>query len=167
VEPVIPDSELEIGRFWVYVIQGQPFVDRRGRQRPGRYYVGLTVSPARRLRQHNAEIVGGARATRSGRPWIPRALYGPYENRSEATKAERALKKAKRGAGRKCWLVEDSPLCRGEGANHPWVTDPLWRPQPSNSYTVTSSPSSTSSSRISCSITRQSPPANPAPNLGQ
>lgn len=114
--------------YWVYVIQGQPFRNRRGRNCPGRFYVGLTVAPARRLRQHDGALVGGARSTRSGRPWSPRALYGPYTNRSEATKAERALKKGKRGSGRARWLVEDSPWCRGEGADHPWVTDPLWKP---------------------------------------
>ena len=121
-------EEVSRGRFWVYVIQGQPFTDKGGRGRPGRYYVGLTVAPARRLRQHNGEVKGGARATRSGRPWEPRALYGPYEDRSEATKAERALKKGKRGVGRTLWLVEDSPLRRGEGADHPWVMNPLWKP---------------------------------------
>ena len=119
--------------YWVYVIQGQPYVDRKGRSRPGRYYVGVTVAPARRLRQHNGEIKGGARATRSGRPWSPRALYGPYEGRSEGMQAERALKKGKRGKNRTRWLLEDSPLCRGEGPDHPWVSDPSWTPQPSNS----------------------------------
>ncbi len=34
-----------------------------------RTYVGYTRDPQKRLRQHNGEIVGGAKSTRSHRPW--------------------------------------------------------------------------------------------------
>ena len=35
----------------------------------GKTYIGYTVSPWRRLRQHNGEVKGGARKTRFSRPW--------------------------------------------------------------------------------------------------
>jgi predicted GIY-YIG superfamily endonuclease len=115
--------------WWVYVIQGRERYDKKGQLRPGFYYVGSTNNPSRRIRQHNGEIVGGAKYTSKWRPWEPRALYGPYANRSEALKAERALKRGKRGISRTKWASKDSPWFRGEGADHPWVKDPTWKPQ--------------------------------------
>lgn len=109
--------------WWVYVIQSQAErFDRQGRLRPGFFYVGSTTEPPRRLRQHNGEIQGGGRFTSQWRPWVPMALYGPYADRSEALKAERALKRGKRGIQRTRWSLEDSPWCRGLGPDDPWVT---------------------------------------------
>jgi predicted GIY-YIG superfamily endonuclease len=116
--------------YWVYVIQSEaPRVDRKGQPRPGFFYVGMTTDPARRLRAHNGEIKGGGKYTSKHRPWAARALYGPYGSRSEALRAEYALKRQKRGAGRLKWSSKDSSLCRGDGPSHPWVSDPRgWRP---------------------------------------
>ena len=114
--------------YWVYVIQGQPYTDRRGKYRKGPFYVGLTVDVHRRLRQHQGEIKGGAKSTKKNRPWSLEAVYGPYLGRSDATKAERALKRGKRGKNRTKWLTEDSEWCRGLGAEHPWVEDQNWSP---------------------------------------
>ena len=115
--------------YWVYVIQSlQPRLGKKGIL-PGFFYVGMTTDPARRLRQHNGEITGGGRYTSKFRPWGARSLHGPYQSRSDALRAERALKKGKRGAARLNWQPSDSKWCWGEGPEHPWVTDPVhWKP---------------------------------------
>lgn len=50
-------------------------------------YVGATVNPDRRLRQHNGEISGGARAT-SGRKWRRRYLIGGFSDERAALRFE-------------------------------------------------------------------------------
>lgn len=50
-------------------------------------YVGATVDPNRRLRQHNGEISGGARAT-SGRKWRRRYLIGGFADERAALRFE-------------------------------------------------------------------------------
>ena len=122
--------------FWVYVIQsGQARTSKNGKPLPGFFYVGMTTEPDRRLREHNGVKAdgtqgkkGGGKYTSKHRPWVARALHGPYFTRSEALRAEYALKRGKRGSGRLRWTPDDSPLCRGEGVSHPWVHQPDWKP---------------------------------------
>ena len=64
-----------------------------------RTYVGVTTDVARRTRQHNGELRGGARTTRAGRPWAIGVVRGPFDSRGAAQVAEHALRK-RRGARR-------------------------------------------------------------------
>jgi predicted GIY-YIG superfamily endonuclease len=47
-----------------------------------RTYVGVTIDLRRRLRQHNGEIVGGAKATRADRPWKFVCHVGTFEKKN-------------------------------------------------------------------------------------
>lgn len=65
-----------------------------------RTYVGCTTDVKRRLRQHNGEIRGGARATRkSGPNWQMVMYVSGFRNRSEACRWEALVKKRARGVG--------------------------------------------------------------------
>jgi predicted GIY-YIG superfamily endonuclease len=131
-------KEKRKGLYYVYVLQSeQKRVSKKtGRVLPGFFYVGFTSCPARRLREHNGRYAngkmgkkGGGKWTSQHRPWVARACFGPYFSRSMALKAEYRLKRSKRGKARCYWSPEDSPLCCGEGVDHPWVSDPVgWRP---------------------------------------
>lgn len=50
-------------------------------------YVGATIHPERRLRQHNGELVGGAKATH-GFSWKRVALVGGFPNERAALRFE-------------------------------------------------------------------------------
>jgi len=61
----------------------------------GRFYIGVSNSLPRRLRQHNGALRGGAKATRAGRPWA--VVYKEfYPTRGEAQSREAGLKKLTR-----------------------------------------------------------------------
>ena len=81
----------------------------------------MTNDLKRRLRQHNGEITGGGKYTARHRPWRMRAIHGPYATRSDALKAEYALKHSKRGEARLRWTPEDSHWCRGLGTLDPRI----------------------------------------------
>jgi predicted GIY-YIG superfamily endonuclease len=55
-------------------------------------YVGITNNLERRLRQHNGEIVGGAKYTKLGRPWRISALVTGFKDHQQVLQFEWALK---------------------------------------------------------------------------
>ncbi|CAL1352217.1 unnamed protein product [Linum trigynum] len=68
---------------------------------PIKTYVGVTTNFSRRLRQHNGELKGGARASRAGRPWFCACLIQGFCNRSEACEFESKWKGFSRKLPRK------------------------------------------------------------------
>lgn len=84
-----------MAQWWVYVLLG----DVGGRSLS---YVGCTTDVDRRLRQHNGELAGGAKFTRTTQDWTVAKVYGPYSGRSEAQSVEYRVKKL-RGLNRTRW----------------------------------------------------------------
>lgn len=54
--------------WWTYVLYSES---------TGLTYTGTTTNLHRRMRQHNGELIGGARATFRGRPWKVLHVEGP------------------------------------------------------------------------------------------
>ncbi|KAL6905645.1 hypothetical protein ACP4OV_003246 [Aristida adscensionis] len=69
-----------------------------------RTYVGVTTEFPRRLRQHNGELKGGAKAACAGRPWNLACLVEGFVDRSEDFEAV-YVTIPKRGSGN----MTDSP----------------------------------------------------------
>ncbi|HAW92614.1 TPA: hypothetical protein DCX24_07670 [Candidatus Azambacteria bacterium] len=63
----------------------------------GHLYTGISTDPARRLRQHNGELTGGAKALRGKGP-LQLVYQQPMTNRAEASKAEYQFKQLSRAA---------------------------------------------------------------------
>lgn len=57
----------------------------------GTLYTGVTTDPERRLRQHNGELVGGARYTRPRRP-VELLYHETCADRSSACRREAVIK---------------------------------------------------------------------------
>ena len=61
----------------------------------GSLYTGITTDLTRRVRQHNGELKGGAKYTRSRRP-VTLQAFREVGTQSEAAKAEWAFKQLQR-----------------------------------------------------------------------
>ncbi|XP_020214910.1 structure-specific endonuclease subunit slx1 [Cajanus cajan] len=68
---------------------------------PIKTYVGVTNNFPRRLKQHNGELKGGAKASRAGRPWICACIVCGFTDRSDACVFESKWKAFSRRAPRK------------------------------------------------------------------
>ena len=68
-------------RYFVYWIQSS-----------NRAYIGATVDPPKRLRQHNGEIAGGAARTRNRGPWHFECVISGFRTWKEALQYEWAAK---------------------------------------------------------------------------
>ncbi|XP_020590809.1 structure-specific endonuclease subunit SLX1 homolog isoform X2 [Phalaenopsis equestris] len=66
-----------------------------------RTYVGVTTNFYRRLKQHNGELKGGAKASSAGRPWSLACIIQGFKDRSEACKFETKWKSLSRKTARK------------------------------------------------------------------
>lgn len=55
-------------------------------------YNGSTNNLVRRLRQHNGEIVGGAKATRNKGPWVYIMVWKGFQSHNEALSCEWRIK---------------------------------------------------------------------------
>ncbi|XP_020679871.1 structure-specific endonuclease subunit SLX1 homolog isoform X1 [Dendrobium catenatum] len=67
-----------------------------------RTYVGVTTNFFRRLKQHNGELKGGAKASSAGRPWSLACIIRGFKDRSEvACKFETKWKSLSRKTCRK------------------------------------------------------------------
>lgn len=85
----------------------------RSLSRPGKTYIGFTVNPPRRLRQHNGEIKGGARRTRLGRPWEMLGFVHGFQSKAAALQFEWAwqhptMSRFLKGALSHCHLTKRS-----------------------------------------------------------
>lgn len=63
-------------------------------------YTGVTTDPERRLREHNGEVKGGARYTRTRQP-VTMVWQETHANRSEACKREAQIKRISKTAKEK------------------------------------------------------------------
>ncbi|KAL7083655.1 hypothetical protein ACP275_14G176800 [Erythranthe tilingii] len=68
---------------------------------PIKTYVGATNNFSRRLKQHNGELKGGAKASRAGKPWICACIVQGFTNKCKAYEFESKWKIISRKSPRK------------------------------------------------------------------
>lgn len=99
--------------YCVYVLAERPAPPSGAARR----YVGMTNDLGRRLRQHNGELAGGARATR-GRGWAVELVVEGFGCMRCAMQAEWRVKRERRAAGRDGpgrWLERCAEVVRDQG----------------------------------------------------
>lgn len=77
---------MESDKYYCYIIRST------NPQYSNHTYNGSTNNLIRRLRQHNGELVGGAKATRNKGPWTYLVIWEGFENRKEALSCEWKIK---------------------------------------------------------------------------
>ncbi|KAI5681557.1 hypothetical protein M9H77_02785 [Catharanthus roseus] len=89
-----PSNSISLKKSWsVYLILST--------NPPIKTYVGVTTNFSRRLKQHNGELKGGAKASHAGRPWVCACLIQGFHGKSEACEFESKWKTHSRKLPRK------------------------------------------------------------------
>jgi predicted GIY-YIG superfamily endonuclease len=123
-EPDEGDADADAGaarpRCWVYLLESCAS--------PHYSYMGFTVNRIRRLRQHNGELVGGAKYTKAHRPWrmvlslsvdAKSAKDASWWNKASALILEWRCKHVRRGKGA---FARRRPSRHAQNANPRWST---------------------------------------------
>jgi len=93
-----------------------------------RFYVGYTVDFTRRLRQHNGELVGGAKKTEGGRPWEPICHIKGFYDKSSALRFEYRIqhsKKPRPNCISNISIILDNLIKSGDGVLE-WPVNIIW-----------------------------------------
>ena len=76
-----------------------------------RSYCGITTDVNRRVRQHNGELRGGAKACRARRPWTVAFSTARVLTRSDALRLEASVKRRRGLDERRKRLAAFNPSC--------------------------------------------------------